>query len=187
MSKKAGLAALASQIRICQNCPLWKTRIKAVPGEGDPGAKIVLVGEAPGKNEDLKGKPFCGAAGRILEQLLSQAGLNRKEVFITSVLKCRPPQNRDPKLAEIKSCKSYLEKQIQIIKPKLIIALGRWAAYALVGIKKETGQILTLNLGPDFTTSIFITYHPAYAIYSKNAKNALINDFKKIPQLVKPI
>ena len=118
------LAKISNTILDCPNCTLAKTRIHAVPGEGNYKAKIMLVGEAPGKNEDIEGSPFVGTAGKYLDSLLILANLSRQNIFITNIVKCRPPNNRDPLPSEVKECEPYLIHQLQIIKPKLIVALG---------------------------------------------------------------
>ncbi|MGB9609278.1 MAG: uracil-DNA glycosylase family protein [Patescibacteria group bacterium] len=121
------LKKLALRIKKCKKCSLWRTRIQAVPGEGNLKAKILIIGEAPGKEEDKQGRPFCGRAGKFLDELLKIANLKRQEVFITNVVKCRPPKNRRPKKEEIEKCRPWLVEQIKILKPKLIITLGALA------------------------------------------------------------
>jgi len=124
------LQEIAEQVRNCRKCDLWKTRKNAVPGEGNPHAEIMFVGEAPGENEDIEGKPFVGAAGKLLTKLITEVlGLKREDVFITNVVKCRPPQNRDPTEEEMTACSPYLRMQIDIIKPKLIVTLGRHSTF----------------------------------------------------------
>lgn len=178
------LTDLEIKIQNCQKCSLWKSRNKVVAGEGSLSAKILLIGEAPGKNEDLQGRPFCGDAGKFLDHLLALAKLERKDIFITSVLKCRPPQNRNPKQEELNACFPWLEKQIKILKPKLIILLGR---YALKKILPEIGDISRLHgrylqRGKDI---YFISFHPAAALHQQRLKRVLEKDFKKIPEIFK--
>ena len=127
MDKQKELDKIAKEIAKCQKCPLGQQRTKSVSGEGDPNTQIMFVGEAPGKQEDLQGKPFVGAAGKLLDELLLLIGLKRKDIFITNIVKCRPPANRDPLPQEIDACLHYLEQQIKIIQPKLIVTLGRHA------------------------------------------------------------
>ncbi|MGM0509893.1 MAG: uracil-DNA glycosylase, partial [Thermoplasmatota archaeon] len=126
------------EIETCTKCPLHENRTNAVPGEGDGDADIMLIGEGPGEKEDEQGRPFVGRAGKFLDELLDSAGLNRDEVFITNVVKCRPPDNRDPKKGEIKACNPYLKRQIQLIDPDVICTLGNHATETLIGKKGIT-------------------------------------------------
>ena len=125
--KEAALAQIADEIKVCLRCELHKTRTKAVPGEGPADARIMLIGEAPGWNEDQQGRPFVGAAGKFLEELLAAAGLKREDVFITNIVKSRPPGNRDPLPDEIAACEPWLQRQIEIIDPDVIVTLGRFS------------------------------------------------------------
>lgn len=180
---------LERRIRVCTLCRLHRSRKNAVPGEGPLDAKIIFCGEAPGYNESIQGKPFVGSAGKFLNELLQIAGLRREEVFITNVVKCRPPENRDPADDEIETCTSnYLQKQIAMIKPKLVVTLGRISARALLGryvtMGREHGKLLDCTYaGTDF--KLFLTYHPAAALYGAEAKQRLQADFKKLGQLLK--
>lgn len=158
------LEELQQSVSICMGCALSKGRKQTVFGFGDPEARWLFIGEAPGENEDYLGKPFVGVAGKLLDNMLLALGMNRnKEVYITNIIKCRPPKNRDPFLEEVISCKSYLEKQIDFIKPKIIVALGRFAAQNLVGSQKAIGS---LRLKEHFYKKIpvIVTYHPAYLL-----------------------
>ena len=121
---KKELDVVASEVRVCTKCPLWKSRKNAVPGVGNPETRTILIGEAPGMSEDVKGEPFVGTAGKLLDTLLSQIGLSREQVFITNIVKCRPPGNRQPKPLEIETCTPYLNRQILIIQPEFIVTLG---------------------------------------------------------------
>ncbi|KXB07867.1 hypothetical protein AKJ56_02210 [candidate division MSBL1 archaeon SCGC-AAA382N08] len=181
------LEELADQIKTCTLCDLHKNRTKAVPGEGPENADIMLIGEAPGYHEDQQGRPFVGNAGNILTDLLESAGLNRDEVFIGNVIKCRPPENRDPTEEEIKTCSPYLKKQIRNIKPKLIISLGRFAARLLsnrsVKISKEHGQLKDMEYG-GWSCKLFISYHPAAALYGADARNKLEKDFEELKDTI---
>ncbi|MEM2465787.1 MAG: type-4 uracil-DNA glycosylase [Candidatus Bathyarchaeia archaeon] len=179
------LEAVASEVKACTRCSLWRTRKNAVPGDGDPNAKVVLIGEAPGYWEDVKGKPFVGAAGKFLDSLLAETGLSRCQVFIGNVLKCRPPGNREPAPAEIEACTPFLERQIMAIKPKLIVTLGHYSTayiFAKAGIPfrsitEARGKFYNANiLGLDMT--VFATFHPAAGLYSTNYKQLLIEDFR---------
>ncbi len=152
--------ALQAQISNCRRCQLWRTRTKFVFGEGDPRARLVFVGEAPGQDEDLQGRPFVGAAGQLLTKIIEAIKLKRSEVYICNILKCRPPDNRNPLPEEIRQCEPYLKAQLEIIKPKVICALGTFAAQTLlqtsVPISKLRGRIhyyQNIKLVP--------TYHPA--------------------------
>jgi len=183
------LEDLNSEIKLCKKCSLYKTRTNVVPGSGPSNAKIVLIGEAPGQFEDIKGEPFVGRAGALLTEILNSVGIKRNEIFITNIVKCRPPGNRDPLLEEIKVCSPYLDKQLEIIKPKLIISLGRFSMYYLMekfnlpkeSITKAHGKLFTINtlFGP---LKFIPTYHPAAALYNPNLKSFIFEDFKKIPQ-----
>ena len=178
---------LERRIRICTLCRLHQSRKNAVPGDGPYDAKIVFVGEGPGHMEDLQGVPFCGAAGKFLGDLLEMAGLQRDQVYITNVVKCRPPENRIPLDDEIETCTSnYLKKQIAMIRPKLIVSLGRTSTRALLGrevsMSKEHGTLLDCTYaGVRF--KLFVTYHPAAALYGAEAKQRLQADFKKLGQI----
>jgi DNA polymerase len=179
------LDAVAAEVVVCTKCPLWKARKKAVPGVGNPRSQIMLIGEAPGRSEDAKGEPFVGMAGKFLDLLLSQIGFSREDVFITNVVKCRPPRNREPKPLEIETCTPYLNRQIRIIQPKFIVTLGNHStAYIFSkamlpfrGITEARGKlheaaILSLQV------TIFPTFHPAAALYNAGYKEILQHDFQ---------
>jgi len=177
------LKELASQINKCKKCRLWKTRKNAVPGEGPSNAKLFFVGEGPGRNEDETGRPFIGQSGRLLTQMLEEAGIDRDKVFITSVLKCRPPNNRKPKNEEVEKCKPYLLNQIKNIKPKFIVLLGLVAIENMIGdhkkLKEMHGQVIR---GGNY--NFFVTYHPAAARRFKKFKEVMIQDLKKLKRLI---
>lgn len=185
MSREKLLDEVAAEVTICTRCPLWKTRKKAVPGEGNPKAIAMLIGEAPGVSEDLEGRPFVGAAGRFLEALLSEIGFSRGDVFICNVLKCRPPRNRPPKPEEVQTCTPYLNRQIQIIKPKFIITLGNYStAYIFskahvryTSITAVHGKVHEANLH-GMRIAVFPTLHPAAALYSAKYKEQIARDFQ---------
>ena len=177
---------IKKQAENCRKCDLWKTRTNVVFGEGPTNAKVMFIGEAPGFNEDKQGKPFVGRAGKFLDELLTAAGLKREDVYITNIVKCRPPNNRDPTDSEIKACYPYLDFQISHINPKIIVPLGRHASklvfekYGLIfeGISKEHGKPREIsNLFGKL--KIVPMYHPAAAIYNQSLKGVLIEDFKK--------
>jgi DNA polymerase len=172
------LEKIAAEVRGCPLCKLSRSRKNAVPGEGQLSAKIMFIGEAPGRSEDEKGRPFVGAAGRILDELLKKAGIERSEVFITNIVKCRPPNNRVPKEDELTACRPYLDRQIALIKPKVICILGRTAYSALLG-----GSSITANRGKIVERAgqkYFLTFHPAAVIYNKDLLSALEADLKKL-------
>jgi uracil-DNA glycosylase len=172
------LEKIAADVRGCPLCKLSRSRKNAVPGEGQLSAKIMFIGEAPGRSEDEKGRPFVGAAGRILDELLKKAGIERSEVFITNIVKCRPPNNRVPKEDELTACRPYLDRQIALIKPKVICILGRTAYSSLLG-----GSSITANRGKIVERAgqkYFLTFHPAAVIYNKDLLSALEADLKKL-------
>jgi DNA polymerase len=183
--------SIEEEVKNCRKCPLWETRTNPVVGEGSLNPKVMFIGEAPGYNEDKEGRPFVGKAGKVLDELLESIGLKREEVYIANVLKCRPPNNRDPKPEEIKACTPYLNRQISIIKPKIICTLGNFATSYILekfGIKPDNigkihGNVYRIkNLMID--TNIIPLYHPAAAIYNPERKAVLIEDFRKIKNVL---
>ena len=182
------LATIADDIRRCQACGLAAQRTNAVPGEGDPHAELLFIGEGPGQHEDEQGRPFVGAAGKLLEQLLLGIDLTRDKVFITNVVKCRPPGNRDPELTEIETCTSrYLQRQLDLIKPLLIVTLGRHAMERFLPgqrISAIHGQPKRVIL-PDLTVRVYYpVFHPAAALYRRELQTTLEQDFRKIPRIL---
>ena len=183
------LRILEEYVRTCQRCSLHATRTNAVPGTGPVDADVMIVGEAPGFNEDVQGKPFVGAAGKLLDTLLSQIGLDRERVYITNVLKCRPPQNRDPMPNEVEACSLFLQRQLEWIRPKVVLVLGRHALERLLpgygpisrvhGTFVERGEMAYVPL-----------YHPAAALHNGSLVNELQRDFDKVreylDQVLKP-
>src|SRR5918911_4247840 len=177
------LEKIAADVRGCPLCKLSRTRKNAVPGEGQLAAKIMFIGEAPGRSEDEKGKPFVGAAGRILDDLLKKVGIERSQVFITNTVKCRPPNNRMPDDDEVAACKPYLDRQTALIQPKVICILGKTAYSSLLG-----GNSITANRGKIVEKAgqkYFLTIHPAAAIYNKSLLSALERDLKKLALEIK--
>lgn len=173
--KPDDLASLHQKIDACRSCSLSENRNRAVPGSGPAPARVMLIGEAPGKEEDLTGRPFVGRAGRLLDEALEQAGLERSELFITSVIKCRPPQNRKPKRAEIVLCLPYLRAQIEILCPRIICLMGNTAAQAVLdrqGIKVLRGQI--------WQDRFIVTYHPAAVLRNRNLMDEFVSDLKRL-------
>ena len=196
-SKKLQLDRLNTLMSLCNNCSLRKGCSQVVPGDGNPEAEIMFIGEAPGKKEDELGKPFVGAAGKFLEEMLAAIKMKREDVYIANVCKCRPPENRDPLPEEIEICWPWLEKQIEIINPKLIITLGRHSLgrfFPLMKISEVHGKAFRrefLNLGnkslPVGRQVFYALYHPAAALYNGSMRETLITDFKKIPKVLSSI
>ena len=177
------LEKVAAEVIGCPLCKLSRSRINAVPGEGQTSAKLMFIGEAPGKNEDEKGRPFVGAAGRILSEAMEKAGIKRSQVFITNVVKCRPPNNRIPQDDERNACRPYLERQISLIEPKIICILGNTAYFSMLGgksIAANRGKIIKKN-GQRY----FLTIHPAAAIYNRSLRTVLENDLFTLAKEIK--
>ena len=181
------LKKLAEQVCQCRKCPLGSLRTNAVPGEGDPNALIMFVGEGPGADEDAQGRPFVGRAGKLLDKIIAACGLERGEVWIGNILKCRPPENRDPKPEEITACLPYLQSQIEVINPEVIVALGAHAARTLLDTNKSIGQMrgqfheYYAGLGHT-AIKLMPTYHPAYLLrnYSKENRARVWEDMKTV-------
>lgn len=178
----AALQAIEAEVRSCTACALHKDRTRAVPGEGPVNAEILFIGEAPGRNEDQQGRPFVGQAGKLLEELLAEIGLTRDDVWIGNVVKCRPPGNRDPQPEEIAACAGYLERQIELLQPKLIATLGRFSMEKFFpgaritrvhGQAKREGRRVLIPL-----------FHPAYVLRNMAAMPDAIRDIRKIPRLL---
>jgi DNA polymerase len=194
MTNEEEFKKLEETIISCHKCNLWKSRKNPVVGYGSIDAEILFVGEAPGYYEDLKGFPFVGKAGKILDELLDSIGLKRDEVYIANILKCRPPKNRDPLITEIQSCKEHLEKQIELIQPKIIIPLGKFASSYILdkfGLGKENiskihGKIFQKNtlIGQ---VNIIPMYHPAVATYNPKSKEILLSDFSILKRYISKI
>ena len=177
---------IESQVSNCKKCSLHKGRNNTVFGDGNRNSDWFFIGEAPGKDEDLQGKPFVGRAGRLLTEVIFSMGLSREDVFIANILKCRPPDNRDPEPGEVQQCFPYLEKQIALVKPKIIVAVGRIAAHSLLGTDLPMGKLRGKihGFGPSEIPTLII-YHPAYLLRSPSQKKKvwedlqLVNDFLK--------
>ena len=179
MSSEEMLKEIAAEVSTCSRCDLCKGRTKAVPGEGSAHAKILFIGEGPGFHEDRQGRPFVGPSGQFLEELLKSIGLKRSDVFITNVVKCRPPENRDPLPVEINACNDYLERQIAALKPLVIVTLGRISMSKFFG-----GEKISVIHGRPRKKDGYICIpmlHPAAALRTESYKIALREDFKKIP------
>ncbi len=177
------LTEMYERIRVCPLCDLSKSRTNAVPGEGPEDAEILFIGEAPGFHEDRLGRPFVGAAGKYLDELLATIGIQREQVYIANVIKCRPPQNRDPQPEELVACKPYIDKQIELINPKLIITISRFAMTRWFPDKK----ISDIHGKPKkFDRFVVLPmYHPAAALHQPALKRVLEEDFKRVPKILK--
>jgi uracil-DNA glycosylase len=175
------------EARDCLRCPLSETRTQVVFGAGDADADLMFVGEAPGRSEDEAGLPFVGQAGKLLDRLLADIGLERREVFIANVLKCRPPNNRDPMPAEIEACQDYLRRQVDLIEPRVICTLGNFSTKLL---RADTTGITRLHGRPEVRTvgtravRLYPLYHPAAALYTPSTMETLREDFARIPALL---
>jgi uracil-DNA glycosylase len=185
--RREALKAVYREARDCKRCPLHQSRTQVVFGNGNADAELAFVGEAPGANEDRMGLPFVGAAGKLLDQLLEEIGLSREDVFVMNVLKCRPPDNRDPHPNEIGACSDYLHRQIELIEPAVICALGNFATKLLradtTGISRLHGQEEVRVIGPR-AVRLYPLYHPAAALYTPSTLEALRADFHRIPELL---
>lgn len=182
MTAEETLAQIAGEVATCTNCALHASRKKAVPGEGPADAEIMFIGEGPGFHENEQGRPFVGAAGKFLDQLLAQAGVTRADVFIGNVVKCRPPENRDPQPDELAACNAYLERQIEAINPSIIVTLGRYSMGRFmpdVKISQVHGQMR--KVGERYVIAM---YHPAAALHQAALKPAILADFAKLPELL---
>ena len=182
MSNINRLNTIKEEILLCQKCPLAKGRKNAVPGEGPSSVDIMFIGEGPGFHENQQGKPFVGQAGAFLDELLSAAGLKREDVFITNVVKCRPPSNRDPMPEELSACAGYLDEQIELLDPKVIVTLGRFSMAKFI----ENGKISQIH-GKSQTVGdrlIVTMYHPAAALHQPALRPALVEDFAKLRPLL---
>ena len=182
--RTAALETIAEEVRACTKCPLYKTRTNAVPGDGPYNADIMFIGEGPGYNEDQKGLPFIGPSGRLLEEMLATIGLNRKQVFITNVVKCRPPENRDPLPNEMDTCvPTYLQRQIELINPKVIVTLGRFS----MGLFFPGAKITAIHGKAKWENNraYLPMFHPAAVLRGLDSmKPPYEADFKKLPGLV---
>ncbi|MBX5443588.1 uracil-DNA glycosylase [Sphaerobacter sp.] len=181
----ASLDTIAAQVRVCTQCELHRMRTNAVPGHGNPNAEIMFIGEGPGWHEDRQGLPFVGAAGQFLNEMLQSIGLSRDEVFVTNVVKCRPPGNRDPLPDEIAACSAYLDAQIAAIKPKVIVTLGRFSMARwfpnerisrIHGQPRRFGDVVVVPM-----------YHPAAALHQSSLRATIEADMAKLPQILEEV
>jgi DNA polymerase len=176
------LNQIAEEVSVCTKCKLHFSRKNAVPGEGPANAEIMFIGEGPGFHENEQGRPFVGAAGKLLDELLSKIGMNRRQVYITNIVKCRPPGNRDPEPEEVETCDQYLERQIQAINPKVIVTLGRYSMARFmpnVKISVIHGQAMKVR-----GRLIVPMYHPAAGLHQRSLMAAIEDDFSRLPELI---
>ena len=181
----SGIESVRKSVIACTNCALSKTRTNAVPGSGKNEAEVVFIGEAPGRNEDVQGTPFVGTAGKILTESLEYAGFVRQDVYITNVVKCRPPDNRRPNMQEINSCSPYLREELTLIRPKIVCILGNTAYGTLLGgseITKNRGKVLQKD-----GQLYFVTVHPAAVIYNQSLGQVLKEDLKSLREVLNKI
>lgn len=176
------LSGLYEEIALCQQCEIAKYRTKVVPGEGAEDADIMFIGEAPGWHEDQQGRPFVGPAGKYLNQLLASINLTREQVYIANVIKCRPQANRDPLPTEIRNCRQWLERQIELIRPRMIVTLGRYSM-AMFFPDKSIGKIHGTAQKRD-DVIYYAMYHPAAALHQNSLRQTIENDMRKIPSLL---
>lgn len=176
------LGVLVGEVSVCQKCILGRSRTRAVPGEGPPDAKIMFIGEAPGYYEDQQARPFVGAAGKLLEEMLGAIGLKRRDVYITNILKCRPPNNRDPLPDEIAACGDYLDRQIALIQPRVICTLGRFSMAKFF----PPGSMRALHgrTARHGAVTCYALYHPAAALRDPRLKDVFAEDFRRIPEIL---
>lgn len=187
VNKAKDLEKIAEQVRACVKCRLAKTRTQAVPGVGDPETEVLFVGEAPGAKEDQQGIPFCGPAGKFLDEMLASINLDRNKVFIANVVKCRPPENRDPEEDEKNACWPYLEKQIEIINPKLIVCLGRHSMMRLIPGQPSISKIHGRPLRRPDGRVYLPLYHPSAALHNGSLRPVQLKDFAQIPSIIRKI
>lgn len=182
MNSDEALKQIAKEVSVCEKCPLYHSRKNAVPGEGPADAEIMFIGEGPGFYENEQGRPFVGAAGKFLDELLSQAGLQRTDVWIGNVVKCRPPGNRDPQPVELETCNQYLERQIEAINPSIIVTLGRFSMGKFMpGAKISSVHGQMRKIGDRYVIAMF---HPAAALHQGSLKPSIMADFAKLPELL---
>lgn len=187
--KTEELAKIANEVKSFRGIDIARKATRAVPGEGSPDAQIMFIGEAPGFNEDMQGRPFVGQAGKLLDATLSENGLNRADVYITNIVKFRPPDNRDPTPEEIEACRDWLDRQIQIIEPKIIVTLGRYSMAKFMP-EARISQVHGQSRFVDFSGhryTVFPMYHPAAALRSGQMLNAFKTDFQKLKDSLSPV
>lgn len=178
----AAMAELSERVRTCNRCPLASTRTLSVPGEGPVDAEFMFIGEGPGTNEDKQGRPFVGAAGRFLDELLAAAGLRREDVYIANVVKCRPPGNRDPQPIEIETCSEFLDEQIDLIDPLVTVTLGRFSMARY--FRRQTISRIHGSVKEVAGRFYVPMYHPAAALRQGNLRQVMLDDFSKLPAVL---
>jgi DNA polymerase len=184
-SENNNLTSLDEIIKKCKKCNLHKTRRNTVFGEGDPDSNIMIIGEAPGREEDEVGRPFVGRAGKLLNEFLKSINLNRDSVFIVNTIKCRPPENRNPEASEISACSDYLDQQINIIKPKVLVLLGKIAANRLLGEDMPMSELRLKKFFIDkYEIPIIVFYHPAYILRSPSQKKKVWDDLQYLKGII---
>ena len=181
----ANIAELEKEVQNCHRCTLCQERNRVVFGEGNTGAEIMFIGEGPGQNEDLQGRPFVGAAGKFLDEIIMAMGFSRSEVYIANVVKCRPPQNRDPLPPELSACREYIDEQIRLINPRIIVTLGRFS----MAMFFEKATISQIHGKPKRVGEVvyFPMYHPAAALYHYSMRNVILEDARKIPVILQKL
>ena len=174
---------ISGEVRECRKCRLCETRKNAVPGEGSESSKVMFVGEAPGEQEDIQGRPFVGSAGKLLTELLAIVGLRREDVYITNIVKCRPPNNRPPRKDETNACRAYLERQILLLGPRVICPMGNSAIHSLIESEKSVTDLhgIPFEVG---NVTYFPMYHPAAALYTFQLRKVMEEDFRKLRALL---
>ena len=183
--RRTALEEIAAEVRVCTKCRLHQTRTKAVPGEGDPETEVVFVGEGPGENEDRQGRPFIGRSGELLTELIGSIGWRRDEVFITNVVKCRPPGNRDPQPDEIEACSGFLHRQLEVLDPAVVVTAGKHSLASFrpgerISATHGTSKPIDPATGARNALA-FAMYHPAFALYQASNKQTLVDDIKLLP------
>ena len=183
MSDMNSIEEIARQVHSCTDCPLSNSRTNAVPGEGPADAEIMFIGEGPGYHEDRQGRPFVGPAGKFLEELLASIGLGREDVFIANMVKCRPSNNRDPLPAEIAACSKYLDRQIELVNPKLVVTLGRFSMsrfFPKESISRARGKARKVG-----NLTVYPIMHPAAALHRQELRKTIEDDFRAIPEVLR--
>jgi len=177
--------AITAAIHACQACELAAHCTQKVPGVGNQQAELMIIGEGPGQDEDIKGEPFVGRSGQLLDKMLAAIGIERSQIFITNIVKCRPPNNRDPHVDEVKACDYYLQAQIKQIKPKVILSVGRISAHSLLNTTEPVGRLIQqIHLLPGSEVPVKVTYHPAYLLRNPPAKSLAWQDMKTLYQIL---
>jgi uracil-DNA glycosylase len=185
VERRTALEEIASEVRTCTNCRLHQTRTQAVPGEGDPDTEVVFVGEGPGEHEDRHGRPFIGRSGELLTELIESIGWRRDEVFITNVVKCRPPGNRDPQPDEIEACSGFLRRQLQVLDPAVVVTAGKFSLASFrpgerISASHGTSRPVDPATGARDALA-FAMYHPAFALYQASNRQTLVDDIRLLP------